>query len=286
MSVFDWVEIGEASKGKELDWFKGKCSVTVGDALCGYYGARHTHIFGPEIKVVCDLEDMLVSHGLEKLLPGISGLAAGIGGNVTFNYGSQIGLTYIGPKIDIRRANAITKIGKTLKKGDDAATNMTDRADKAVAIATGILSTLMLLTAAATELALHFAYPEFGKEQSNGGGHHDDASGDDDSHKHGALSGEMLKVLSYTITARLMELIKQIETSVTWGELGEEYLKSLKRLGLVVASPLLLAAEVLGLLMFAAAYLPIGDTVAGTVGWWGLDLCGRGADAAKYLAAV
>ena len=54
MPFFDWLEAG----GVRPDWFKGSCKVTIGDALGGYFGARHTHIFGPEIKLICDPEDL------------------------------------------------------------------------------------------------------------------------------------------------------------------------------------------------------------------------------------
>ena len=276
MSVFDWLEIAKGAKGEQFNGYKGSCSVTVGDALFGYYGGRHAHIFGPEVRTVCDIEDMLVTHGLAKLLPGLANLAKGIGGKADFCYGSNAALTYLGPKVDIVRAAEVKKIGNSLT----AKGTTTDVADKSIAVTAGILSTLMLLTAAATELTLHFAYPEFGQPSQKGG------TPGATEHKINGLPPQLLKALSFTITTRLMELIKQIETSTSWLEFGEQYTKSLKRLALIPATPCIIAAEAIGLLMILSVFIPRTAKVTERLCLWGIEVMEAGCKSGKYLAAV
>ena len=273
MSFMDFAEAFPAAHGKEFDWFKGSCQVTVGDALAGFYGGRQTHILGPDIKLVCDLEDMLVTHGLGRLLPGLSELLAGIGGNVSFCYGSNVSATYIGPKIDIRRGEEIKKIGASLTKKNET-TNLVAKEDAAIAKIVLILSVIMLLVTWATELGLHFAYPEFGSKD------------DDSEERHHGIPPQMLKLLSIGLTSRLMEFIKQIETVKSRADLGQEYLKSAKRLGLIPAAPFLILGGLVGALMLLTVMIPKTEAVTWWVALAGVGLMEKCVDGGKYLAAV
>ncbi|MEX2026056.1 MAG: hypothetical protein WEH44_02130, partial [Pirellulaceae bacterium] len=204
MSLFDWVELGCADHERELDWFKGSLSITIGDIVQGKFGASHEHVFGPKITLVCDPEDMLLSK-LDAVMPMFTGLLAGVGGNFVLNYGSVFSGTYVGPKMEVRRAKSHSKVSdnmlvhETIEVGGK--TQETDEIDKATSIAVAVLSVLTVATAAALELALHFAYPKFGSTNP----------ADQETIEGYGKTPEILKVCSYTITSRLMALLKVLE---------------------------------------------------------------------------
>src|SRR5262245_3814912 len=108
MSLFDWVEMGFASKGEEIPGFTGAFSVTIGDTVSGSYGAYYDNYFGPYVLMCCDPEAMLLGP-LEHYLPLASGLMSGIGGMVTFCYGPSISSTYVGAQVAVRRAPNVGK---------------------------------------------------------------------------------------------------------------------------------------------------------------------------------
>jgi hypothetical protein len=221
MSLFDWVELGVADKGDELEWFKGTCSVTIGDMLLGKFGAQHEHLFGSKTLMVCDPEDMLLGK-LDKFMPLVTGLLAGIGGNSTFNYGSAFTATYVGPKIEVRRAPSHSKVSdnllvhKTVTVG--GVTQESDEIDKATSIAAAVLSVLIVATAAALELALHFAYPKFGSTNPS----------DHETIEGYGKTPELLKVCCYTITSRLMGLLKVLEEKGSLADFAEQFLLEAK----------------------------------------------------------
>lgn len=224
MPFFDWLELC----GVHPKWFKGSVSSTVGDALFGFFGARHTHIFGPDIKLVCDPEDMLVGSFLEEALPLLSALMSGIGGNANFVYGGNTSATYVGPKVDICRAEAVSRTSPSMK----AVIGDTDVIDKAVAKAVIALSTLMCLAAAGYDMAIHVLYEE-------------DEKGNEE-------IIEALKVASYTVTGRLMALLKLMEEKSVWAEYAvrwsEDGVYLLGQIGL--ATPLLTICDASALAMF------------------------------------
>jgi hypothetical protein len=232
MSLFDWVELGYATKGQQVPIFTGSFSVTIGDATMGFYGARDVHVFGPDIRLVCDPLDMMLGP-LTTLLPVVSSLMAGATGNVVFTYGTNLGATYVGPALNIRRAENITKtsdnmplardqvLARATPAGNQPANN--DPVDVATSIAAAALSTLLCATAAGMELALRFKYPEFGKPTPN----------------QAVLAGYgqtpvLLRALIPTITSRLMALLTTLEKCGTAGSLGEQFLKD----GKFLATPL------------------------------------------------
>lgn len=225
MPTFDWLELC----GVRPKEFKGSVNVTVGDALLGFFGARHTHVFGPDIKLVCDPEDMLAGSTIEKVLPTVSALLTGIGGNATFVYGSNTTATYVGPKVDICRAEAINRTSPTIKSliGD------TDKIDKAVTGLVIALSTAMCLAAAALDMAIHVLYEE-------------DEEGNEE-------IIENLKILSYWFTGRLMALLKLAEEKSVWAEYALRWAEDAKYLTsqLAQVTPTLTVCDEGTLAMFA-----------------------------------
>jgi len=212
MSLFDWVEGGLAAYGVELPAYKGSYSSTMGDVLSTYFGARHSHIFGADIKLLCDPEDMLLGK-LADALPVFTSLLAGVGGNCTFVYGSNIAATYVGPKVNIQRA---PNAGKTSKYrlarmgADDEAG--ADEIDYATSKAVAALSILICATAASLELAMHFAYPSFG-------------SGNEEEEEQYGKVPEILKTCVMRITDRLMALLKELECAGSWADFAEHFSK-------------------------------------------------------------
>lgn len=214
MSLFDWVEMGFGDHNRELSWFKGSLNITIGDVLQGKFGASHEHVFGPKITLVCDPEDMLLNK-LDKFMPLTSGLLAGVGGRVDFNYGTVFKGDYVGPKVDVRRAPNRSKTSdNVLHHVKDDTGAETDEIDKATSIAAAALSVLVVGTAAALELALHFAYPKFGST----------SPGDKETIEGYGKAPELLRVCSYTITTRLMALLKVLEEKSTFADFGQQFL--------------------------------------------------------------
>lgn len=209
MSMFDWVAGGLIKAKVETPGFAGSYATTCGDAVAGFFGSRHAHIFGPDVKLVCDIEDMIVTHGIEGGLkmPIAAALLAGIGGNVTFVYGSNTTATYVGPKMEIRRAENVTKTTDNIVAkvaGEDVVDTAT------VAVVT-VLSVLTCATAMAFELAIHFAYPKFGST----------AAADRETIEHYGALPETLKLCVIMITTRLMALLKYFEDLGSWANLAE-----------------------------------------------------------------
>ena len=213
MPFFDWIELG----GYHPENFSGKCGVTIGDTLAACFGARHTHIFGPEIKLVCDPEDLVIGR-LEEYLPVASALFSGLGGNVTWVYGSNVSATYVGPKVDIRRAPTLGKTSDNViartKRPDIVAKyskEKKDPIDKATVAVVSVLSVLAVGVSAALDLVIHFQYNELNDTK------------DEEKRKGYEHTIETLKVCSYTISGRLLALLKLVEEQGSWAEFAKKW---------------------------------------------------------------
>jgi hypothetical protein len=241
MSVFDWVAMGcNAADSEAIDKnYPGSFAVTAGDALGCFYGSRTAHIIGPDIKLMCDPEDILAGLLPEKLNL-LAGLLGGISGNVTFCYGSNLTATYIGPKGEIRRGESWSKVsesllGTAIYKGPGApAAGKPEAADAATDAAVFALSVLMLLTTAALEIAAKITYPH-------------------DSPKFALASG--------MISSRLMALMKELERCCSLAEFAELYLEGAGKLNYIVLGPLAFVAA----LVTVSAIVPVG--VVATIGY-------------------
>jgi hypothetical protein len=242
MSVWDWVECGLIDHDKSIPAMGGSFGVTIGDAVGGFFGARHTHIFGPDIKLVADPEDMLMGK-LESVLPGVAQLLAGIGGNVTFCYGSNVTATYIGPKMEIRRAHAVSKTSdyvlpriKAAGPASAAGVPPVDPIDPAMLAAVAALSVLIICVPAALELAIRFAYPLYGSK----------AAGDQEAVEGYGKAPEIMKLCAYMVTSRLMGFLKMLEEKGSWAQFAEQWVKEAEYLGLRLAVLAMLAIPVYG----------------------------------------
>jgi hypothetical protein len=242
MSVWDWVEGGLIDHDKSIPAMGGSFGVTIGDALAGFFGARHTHIFGPDIKLVADPEDMLMGK-LEHFLPGVAQLLAGVGGNVTFCYGTNLTATYVGPKMEIRRAPAISKttdyqLPRIKADGPASADGVPplDPIDPELLAAVAALSVLVICVPAALELAMRFKYPAFGSK----------AASDHETIEGYGKSPDILKYCSYMITSRLMALLKMLEDKGSWAQFAEQWVKEAEYVGLRLAVVALLAIPIYG----------------------------------------
>lgn len=224
MGIMEWIDGGmEIADFEKPAAMKGSFGVTIGDAVAGFFGARYTHIFGSEVKLVCDPEDMLFGQ-LEHYLPLTSALLGGIGGQATFVYGSNIGATYWGPKVEIRRAPTHNKcsdyilphakfIGPVPNPASGLAKPV-DPIDEAMCAAVAVLSVLVCVVPAALELAIRFKYPAYGSSTASPT----------------TLEGygetpSILKLCAYGITSRLMALLKLLEEKGTWADFAEFWIK-------------------------------------------------------------
>jgi hypothetical protein len=229
MSVWDWVEVGLSEHHLEIPAMKGSFGVTVGDAVAGFFGARHAHVFGADIKLVCDPEDMLFGK-LESYLPGVAAILGGTGGNTTFVYGCNVTATYVGPKFEIRRAPSITKTTDYViaRVGSPPVVkDPPDPIDEAMVIAVTVLSVLLCAVPAALELVFVIIYKG-----------HPPPEGDE--------LAAALKLCAYMITSRLMALLKMLEEKGGLVQFAEQWGKE--------AAMLLLCAGVAAL----AAVPPLG----------------------------
>jgi hypothetical protein len=166
---------------------------------------------------------------LEHFLPGVAQLLAGVGGNVTFCYGTNLTATYVGPKMEIRRAPTISKTSDYVLprvKAPAAAAGAPpppDPIDPAMLAAVTALSVLVICVPAALELAIRFKYPAFGSKPTT------------DEQKE-TLEGygkspDIMKVCAYMITSRLMALLKMLEDKGTWAQFAEQWVTDAEYLG-------------------------------------------------------
>lgn len=147
--------------GKSFENYKGSFGVTTGTALSAFYGSRHTHIFGSEIKFICDPEDVLAGK-LGKIAPMVSALVSGIGGNTTYTCGTATGLTYFGPKTDILRGEAIKRTSQKLfGTFSEAAASHHNKVDTAIKVAVAALTLLLFAVAAGMEMYIRVHYSQF-----------------------------------------------------------------------------------------------------------------------------
>lgn len=213
MSLFDWLTSGLKRWGVDIPWFSGSYSSTMGDALSVYFGGRHTHIFGSEIKLVCDPEDMALG-ALAESMPLFTALLAGVGGQTTFVYGTNCLATYVGPKVEIRRAPTAGKTSDNIIARDKGAGTggKPDPVDTGTCVAVATMSILLCATAAALELALHFKYPAWG-------------SGDELAEEKYGTTPDKLVTSNDMIADRLMALLKELECKGTWAGFGEMFSK-------------------------------------------------------------
>jgi hypothetical protein len=216
MGLFDWITLGKAASGDGLGQFSGSFSVTIGDIVQGKYGAQHEHMLGSKILMVCDPLSMLGGAG--GFMPILGGLVTGVGGNFSLNYASVFTGTYVGPKIEVRRAPTLSKVSDNVlartKVEVGGAMQESDEIDQATSAAAAVLSLLIVATTAALELAMHFAYPKFGS-----------TSPDDQA----AIAGygktpDVLKVCSYMIPSRLMALLKVLEIKGSYADFAQQFL--------------------------------------------------------------
>lgn len=226
MSLFDWVNLGmsgDSAADKALDEaFTGAFDVTIGDVVYGVFGAEYDEFFGPYCMLVVDLEDMLLSNTLAKFLPVTSALLAGVGGNANFIYGTATNANYVGPSITIRRAASIDKSSDNVlarlapaQPPAPGAPPVQDPVDVATVAAITALSVLAAATAAALDLAVHFAYPTYG-------------SGTDGYQS----TPKLLQELSTTIVSRSLALIQELEVKGGWAGLAEQMGKEAKFIGM------------------------------------------------------
>ena len=234
MGALDWLEMGifaDAGMGGDseekfhnfLAQYKGSFGVTIGDALTGIVGARNTHIFGEEIKLVCDVLDLLGMSKLEEAFPIFSALLNGVGGQTTYVIGSNTNAHYKGPKMAIDRATAINRKNRPIFYGmveeETESANppgaseptpdaiVTEDAVKALLILTSLITL-------AAELAVHFAYPKFGtsnptEEQS------------EEIEDYGAMP-EFVKMIAIIMPTRLMAFIRLLEEEESSVHAAEE----------------------------------------------------------------
>ncbi len=233
MPFFDWLE----ARGVRPEWFSGSVGVTIGDSLNGTFGASHAHVFGADVKLVCDPEDLIMGR-LESVLPLTAGLLSGVGGTTTFVYGSNTGATYVGPKMDICRAESINKTSDNIlahvrKKPEDGGEE-TDEIDIAMSVAVAAFSVVMCATAAALDLAIRFQYEEMQNTKSA------------EQKKHCEETIEKLKIASYTVTGRIMALLKTLEEKGSWAEFAKQWLKEAKGVGLLIEHLVLAAIPMYG----------------------------------------
>jgi hypothetical protein len=208
MSLFDFVDIGLVGK-KDAVGINGSCSVTIGDALSAYYGPRQTHCIGAELKIVADIEDMIMASSSLASLGPLGGGIMGMTGTGTYCYGTNTSLNYIGPKGDIRRAPTASKTSDNrvgwkpgLKKDADDLTQPSP-ADATVAKAVTALSTVMFLAMVSTEMVLRFVYPKYnGKSQDYN------------------RWAQLIKGLNCAVTSRLMGVIRGLELASSYTDIA------------------------------------------------------------------
>lgn len=265
MSLLDWVEVGGLSAHKELmPVMKGSFGVTIGDAVAGFFGARHAHIFGGELKLVCDPEDMVLGK-LEHYLPLTTALLGGVGGQTTFVYGSNTSATYVGPKMDIRRAPHVDKQTDYVlaRVGSPPTVNaVVDPIDASMLAAVTVLSVLVVCVPAALELAIRFKYPSFGS-----------SSASEETLEGYGETPAILKLCAFAITSRLMAFLKNLEESGTWAEFAEFWSKVATYLGECFEA-------------FGTACVNLGGRIAAAGREAGAAIAAAARDAAAAIAAL
>lgn len=266
MGLFDWVELGLADHDDAPEWFKGAFDVTIGDQITGVFGGFNRHVFGQEVSLVCDPEDMLLSK-VEEFLPitsGLMALGAGIGGRANLTYGSTFSAQYVGPAVTVRRGHCDTKTSENTlihKKSEDNPDEETDEIDVLTSIAAAALSVLINAAGAALELALHFAYPKFG-----GGGDAALPAGY-------GKTPEILKICSYTITNRLIALLKMLEEKGSFAEFAKQFVQYGKVLAKVAGG--LVALCVVPAAIVVAVALIVPTVIVATLIYTGMALAGK-----------
>ncbi len=208
MGIWDWVQTGIGIHNPSPSSFKGSYKVTVGTGLLSFMGGRHTHVFGPDARLVVDPEELLDQF----LPPWLTALTSGLCGNATFVYGTNTTATYVGPKVDIQRAPRISRISKSFLarkgKGDHGEWTETqdDPIDTAAAAAVAVLSLLAIAAAATFEIYMYVHYRDFSDE------------------KGGPAETPMLMAIgSYAIPSRLLAFMQWLETKgcyASWAEVS------------------------------------------------------------------
>jgi hypothetical protein len=254
--LFNWMEGGKlAASGGHMEFgalgaYKGSFSFTLGNAVSSVLGPRNTHLYGPDIKLMFDpqdiLENMASSASLApiKALGAIAQLFSGISGNTTFGYGSKMDFTYFGPKGEVRRGPKWEKVSETLLgeatfKGPTFSTTTVTDSDVAtklkandgkIRIFVGILSTILISGTMAIEIALKIKYPSFGKTSYEVT---QDAQGNlttTVSEKKSSSTDwpDMLQFLNVTLSRKLMQYIHLVEKGFAVSEYATLYATHVK----------------------------------------------------------
>jgi len=265
MGLFDWLELGLAVHGEEpeffKEWFKGSFDVTLGEQIAGVIGGCNKYVLGQEVSLVCDPLDMFLSAGEEAwpITSGLVALSKGIGGRVDLTYGSTFNAQYVGPMVTVRRGHSDTKTSENTlihkKSEDEDADEETDEIDVLTSVAAGALSLLINAVSTALELALHFAYPKFG-----GGGNAALPAGY-------GKTPKILKICSYTITNRLIALLKMLEQKGSWADFAKQFVEYGKfiliAIGCVAAFCLLPITLIVAYVVVTRAAAGLGEAYAG-----------------------
>jgi hypothetical protein len=209
--------------------------VTIGDAISGFIGGRHTHLFGPEIKLVFDVEDMLNELLAPPAIAPLLAAVSGMGGAANFFYGGNASFTYVGPKVEVRRCANIGKtadsiFGPSKFTGEGPTIFETLAKERpSTAAAAGIAASvyehscqllvagLSLILAGATagiELAMRLKYSQYGKSTTEEGY---------------GQTPEFLNSLLYTLEPRIMKFIQIVEYSAVYADYAGEYALGAKK---------------------------------------------------------
>jgi hypothetical protein len=199
MGILKWIGL------EELDpFFKGEFGSTIGDSLSAVYGARHIHTIGERGAFTISPKSLLSLRGMTAVYPALSAMFLGESGDSRCVIGEDAMSVYKGPVSRVIRARQMERIFmpvfgdpeqdlREVTLADESVMNI-DPADRALE---ATIMSMLRLTAAITvlfELSIHFAYPNFGKEEGE------------------ALVPEIIEKLGSAIVSRLLAVIHCMET--------------------------------------------------------------------------
>lgn len=204
MGLMDWVTLGRVDQSGIS---AGTFDFTIGTSFDGKLGGAYDHVLGTAVSLTCDPVEMLLSPIYAGGTSVLGGIMLGLGGKNEAIYGSKTDMLYGGPYFDIRRARNVEKhsdwfIRPKWTSGSVPAPDPVEPATTASVLALSLLINALPL---AMELALYLHYKNYYENKN-----------DEEIQK----TPEILKFTAYAVTARLIAILRALETATTEVQIG------------------------------------------------------------------
>lgn len=204
MGLMDWVTLGRVDQNGAS---AGTFGLSIGTSYKANWGGSYDHVLGSGVSLTCDPVEMLLSPIYAGGTSVLGGAVLGLGGSNRAVYGSKTDLLYGGPHFNLRRARVVEKHSDWFIRPKFVAGSVPPPDPNEPATTASVLALSLLVNAVplAMELALYLHYKNYYENK------------DDETIQ---KTPEVLKFVAYGVTARLIAILRALESATTEVQIG------------------------------------------------------------------